>query len=152
MKKINQQRLIAIFIGVVMLASIMEVALLRTTPNNGPATAQVPDIVNRRLTLDEMRSALTSGKVVIEYFYNDTCTNCTAKENVYKEVAGSDQFHGFVVLSYGAGNETADWLLDATGTQTDLRNVTMATDLEKMLCGDEIRMFSKPNICLLQGL
>jgi len=152
MNKTNKQRLIAIFIGVVMLASMAEIGLLRNREGNTQETAKLPDVVNRKLTLLEMRDALTSGRVLIEYFYNETCANCTAKENIYKEFVASDQFKGYVVLSYGVWNETSDWMLDATGTQTKLDNISDTAQLKKLLCSDEIRMFSKPNVCVLETL
>jgi hypothetical protein len=151
MKKITIQRIMAIFIGVVMLASVAEIALLRNTPAETQQTT-LPNIVNRKLTLLEMRDTLTGGKVLIEYFYNETCTNCTAKENVYKEFVNSEQFKDYVVLSYGVWNETADWMLDAAGTQKELGNISSAADMKKLLCSDEIRMLDKPNVCVLEGL
>jgi hypothetical protein len=152
MNSTTKQRIVAIFIGVVMLASMAEIGLLRNVPGNTQEAAKLPDAVNRKLTLLEMRDALTSGKVLIEYFYNETCANCTAKENMYKEFVASDQFNGYVMLSYGVWNETSDWMLDATGTQTRLDNISDTTQLKKLICSDEIRMFSKPNVCVLESL
>lgn len=154
MNKITKQRFIAIFIGAVMLASILEVALLRNNPNNTPETAQLPDIVNRKLTLLEMRNTLGSGKVLIEYFYNESCTNCTAKENVYKEFVSSDQFKGYVILSYGASkNETADWMLDLNLEQIDLSKINTTLELENLFCDDNSTAKTmKPNVCLLKNV
>lgn len=154
MKKITSKRIMAIFIGVVMLASIAEVSLLRNTPNDQSTTTSVPSVVNRKLTLDELRSTLGSGKeVVIEYFYNESCANCGAKAEMYKSFVTSGQSSGFAVLSYGVSeNETADWMLDATGTQTSLDNVTNVGDLQKLLCSDNIRMLDKPDVCIFEQL
>jgi len=71
---------------------------------------------------------------------------------MYKEFAASDQFKGYVMLSYGVWNETSDWMLDATGTQTKLDNISDTAQLKTLLCSDNIRMSSKPNICVLEGL
>lgn len=154
MKKMTSKRIMAIFIGVVMLASIAEVALLRNTPGDKQGATSVPSVVNRKLTLDEMRSTLGSGKeVVIEYFYNESCTNCSAKVEMYKSFVTSNQFSGYAVLSYGVSeNETADWMLDATGTQTVLGNMTSVSDLQKLLCSDDVRMLDKPDVCILEQL
>jgi hypothetical protein len=152
MKKLTTQRIMAIFIGVVMLASIAEVALLRNTPN-ATVTPTLPDVVNRKLTLDEMRGVLTNGTVLIEYFYNETCTNCTTKAEMYKSFVTSDQFKGYALLSYGVLNETADWMLDLTGTQIDLTNITTTTQLENLFCDDsKVRSPNKPNVCLLKSI
>lgn len=151
MKKITGQRIMAIFIGVIMLASVAEIALLR---NNTTETEQttLPDTVNRKLTLAEMRDTLVGGKILIEYFYNETCTSCIAKEKMYMDFVSSGQFRGYAVLSHGVWNETADWILDATGTQTDLSNVSSASDMKKLICSNEIIMGNKPNVCVLEGL
>jgi hypothetical protein len=154
MKKMTSKRIMAIFIGVVMLASIAEVALLRNTPGDTPGTVNVPNVVNRKLTLDELRTTLGSGKkVLIEYFYNESCADCGARADVYKSFVVSSQFSDFAVLSYGvSGNDTADWMLDATGTQINLDNVTSVGDLQKLLCSDGVRLLDKPNVCILDQL
>ncbi|MCX6817338.1 MAG: hypothetical protein NTU57_00595 [Candidatus Aenigmarchaeota archaeon] len=148
MNNMTKKRIMAIFIGVVMLASIAEVALLRNNQTQNTEPAQLPNVINRKLTITEMRSVLLSSRALIEYFYNESCSDCAAKEALYQEFANSDNFNGYVVVSYGVYNETSDWLLDLTGTQTDLTNITTQAGLKKMFCDTDISTL-KPNVCLL---
>ena len=151
MDNINKKRFMAIFIGVVMLASILEIGFLRNNQTQNTETEQLPGVINRKLTISEMRSVLTGGRALIEYFHNESCIDCVAKEALYQEFANSDNFNGYVVVSYGAYNETSDWLLDLTGTQTDLTNITTQTSMKKMFCDTDIATV-KPNVCLLDNM
>ena len=151
MDNMTKKRIMAIFIGVVMLASVAEVALLRNNQTQTNEPEQLPNVVNRKLTITEMRSVLMSSRAIIEYFHNESCSDCAAKEALYQEFANSDNFKGYVVVSYGAYNETSDWLLDLTGTQKDLTNITTQADLKKMFCDTEIATL-KPNVCLLDSM
>jgi len=151
MKKDTKQRLIAIFIGAVMLASVAEVALLRTTPS-GQQQIQIPDVLDRKLTFDELRSALVTGRAVIEYFHNESCITCVERENLYREFAGVINSGGsYVILSYGVYNETSDWMIDLAGNQINLDGFNSTADLKKMFCSSDI-VTQKPNVCLLEEL
>ncbi len=152
MKKLAKQRIVAVFIGVVMLASIMEIALLRNTPDQGNEPQQLPGVVNRKLTLDEFRTALMTGRVVLEYFHNESCPECAAKERMYRDFAASGQFSDVVVLSYGISqNETADWLVDLSGNQIPLKDINTTADLQRLFCSDGI-VSEKPNACILEEI
>jgi hypothetical protein len=152
MKKISKQRVMAILIGAIMLASIAEVALLRNNQQQDNQPQQLPGAVNRKLSLDETRSVLTSGRILIEYFYNESCTSCAAKEGMYREFVNSDAFVGFAVLSYGVSeNETADWLIDLALNQVSLKDVNTTADMQKLFCDNSI-VSEKPNICILEGI
>jgi hypothetical protein len=153
MDNLTKKRLVAIFIGVVMLASVAEVALLRTQPAGTTTQVQVPTVVNRKLTLNEMRSVLSGGNAIIEYFHNEACDNCTARETMYQDfVKGINTDRSYVMLSYGVSeNETSDWMIDLQGTQIDLSNISDATGMKKLLCRSDVATL-KPNICVLEEL
>jgi len=152
MDNLTKKRLVAVFIGVVMLASMAEVALLRTQPGDSTTQVQVPTVVNRKLTLEEMRSVLMGGNAIIEYFHNESCDNCTAREAMYQDfIQTINTDRSYVMLSYGVSNETADWLLDLTGTQIDLSNISDAAGLKKLICRGDVATL-KPNICVLEEL
>jgi hypothetical protein len=143
----NSKRIMAIFIGVVMLASILEVSLLRTKPE-APGPVQVPDVLNRTLTPEEKVGILRSGKTLIEYFHNESCISCAIKEKMYQDFVESDQFKGYVILSYGTSqNETADWIINLDGTQIDLKGINGTADMKKLFCDDAL---IKPTACLLE--
>lgn len=155
MDNLTKKRLVAIFIGVVMLASVAEVALLRTNPAGTTTQVQVPTVVNRRLTLDEMRSVLGGGNAIIEYFHNESCDGCAAKETMYQDfVKNINTDRSYVMLSYGVTeNETSDWMIDLAGTQIDLSNISTTTEFIDLFCNcnETVRIQNfKPNICVLR--
>ena len=63
-----QQRFMAIFIGVIMVASVAGFALI-SQPPSGPKEVVVPDVIEHELTPDERVSILRTGKTLIEYYY-----------------------------------------------------------------------------------
>jgi len=109
--------------------------------------------VNRKLTLEEMRSVLTGGNAIIEYFHNESCEGCAAREAMYQDfVSTINTDRSYVMLSYGVSeNETSDWMIDLQGTQIDLSNISDATSMKKLICRNDVATL-KPNICVLEEL
>ena len=149
MERVAKQRLMAIFIGFIMVASMVGFAMMSYRPE-GPGPVILPDVLNRTLTPEERVGILRSGKVLIEYFYNGTCIECVEKEGMYRNFAGSREFKGYLILSHGiAENETMDWMLNLDGTRIDLDNVNSTKELRELFCDVAI---IKPNICILQEI
>ena len=150
MKKITQQRLMALFIGFIMLGSMVGFAMLYTRPAS-PSAVQLPYVINRTLAVEEKLSILRGGKGLIEYFYNETCADCAAKEALYQSFVTSEQFSGYVFLSYGVSNESADWMLDSIGDQFNLSQINNTADIKKLFCGTDF-VAEKPNVCVLEEI
>lgn len=149
MERVSKQRSMALFIGFIMVASMVGFAMMNYRPE-GPGPVMLPDILNRTLTPEERVGTLRSGKVIIEYFYNESCIECAEKEEVYKNFVGSREFEGYAVLSYGISeNETADWMINLDGTRIELTDINSTKDLRELFC--EVA-FIKPNICILQEI
>jgi hypothetical protein len=151
MNRILQQRIMAIFIGFIMVGSVVGFAVLYTRPA-GTATFELPEVNNRTLTTEERLGVLRSGKTLIEYFHDEACAECAAKERLYQDFVTSEQFRGYVVLSYGVSNESADWILDSVGDQFDLSAVNDTAGLKKLFCSGDFRAFDKPNVCVLEEI
>ncbi len=151
MGRIMQQRIMAIFIGFIMLGSVVGFAVLYNRPA-GPVTIEMPEVLNRTLTTEEKLSVLRNGKTLIEYFHNESCAICAAKEGLYQDFVTSEHFKGYVVLSYGVSNESADWILDSMGDRFDLLAINDTAGLKKLFCSDDFKAFDKPNVCVLEGI
>lgn len=149
MDRLAKQRFMAIFIGFIMVASMVGFAMMNYQPQ-GPAPIETPTIMNRTVTPEERVGILRSGKVLIEYFYNGSCIECIEKGNMYKNFVQSRELEGYLVLSHGiAGNETSDWMLNLDGTQIDLTDINSTKELRELFC--EVA-FVKPNICILEEI
>ena len=144
--RMGGERFMALFIGFVMVASILGFAMMRYTPE-APGPVKLPDVLNRTLTPEERVGVLRGGKVIIEYFHNGSCQDCAEKERMYMNFV--DSFRGYVMLSYGVSNETADWMINLDGTQIDLSDVNSTRELRSLFC--EVAII-KPNVCILEEI
>ncbi len=146
MKRVAKQRLMAIFVGFIMVASMMGFAMMSYRPE-GPGPVKLPNVLNRTLTPEERVGILRDGKVLIEYFYNESCIECSEKEGIYKGFVESREFKDYIILSYGISeNETMDWMLNLDGTRIDLTDINSTKGLREFFC--EVAIL-KPNICVL---
>ena len=149
MDSVSKQRFMALFIGGIMVLSMVGFAMMNYRPQ-GPAPVQTPTVLNRSVTPEERVGILRNGKVLIEYFYNSTCLECAEKETLYKNFVLSREFNGYLVLSHGvAENETMDWMLNLDGTRIDLSEINSTESLRGLFCDAAL---IKPNVCLLQEL
>ncbi len=149
MNDVAKQRIMAVFIGFIMVASMVGFAMMSYRPE-GPGPVEVPDVLNRMLTPDERVGIIRNGKVIIEYFYNVTCIECLEREGMYKDFVELKEFEGYFVLSHGTSeNETMDWMLNLDGTQIDLTGINSTRGLRELFCDVA---FIKPNICILEEI
>jgi len=79
MDQVTGQRLMAIFIGFIMVASIMGFAMMSNAPQEQP-TVEVPDVMNRELAPEEKISILRGNRVLLEYFHNESCIECLGRK------------------------------------------------------------------------
>ncbi len=149
MDKVAKQRFMAIFIGFIMVASMVGFAMLNYRPE-GPGPVVLPSVLNRTLTPEERVGILRGMKVLIEYFHNGSCIECLGKEEAYKNFVESREFKDYAILSYGISeNETMDWMLNLDGTQIDLTDINSTKGLRELFC--EVAIIT-PNICVLQEI
>src|SRR3990172_6185097 len=134
-----KERLIAIFIGLLMIMSAAGFALnsamnqgdINTTPQ-----ITVPTINTRPLTAEETVNVLNyDGKVIIEYSYQ----NHTVDQNKIAVLESFDQQNsGFVVLSEYLGNETSMNMIgiqSGQGKIVNMSNMTLSeANLMDLLC------------------
>ena len=149
MDDVGKQRLMAIFIGFIMVVGMGGFALMSQVPQE-PEPVTIPNVMERMVTPEERVSILRSGRVLIEYFHNVTCFDCIEKETMYRNFVESREFAGYLTLSYGTSqNETMDWMLNLDGTQIELEGINSPEELRELFC--EIAII-KPDICILEEL
>ena len=147
-----KERLIAIFIGLLMIMSAAGFALnsamnqgdINTTPQ-----ITVPTINTRPLTAEETVNVLNyDGKVIIEYSYQ----NHTVDQNKIAVLESfAQQNSGFVVLSEYLGNETSMNMIgiqSGQGKIVNMSNMTLSeANLMDLLCDVAIAL---PQECLMR--
>lgn len=143
----KSERFMAIFIGVIMLGSIVGFALLSTDPT-GPQAPEIPNIVKRPLTTDETLFILRSGRVLIEDFYTLDCADCFEKNMILESF--TNRFRDFIVLEEVVVNQTNETMLQmigAGGKIVSLENITINENgLLEVFCSVAI---AQPIECLI---
>jgi hypothetical protein len=142
------ERLIAIFIGLVMILSAAGFALNAALNQNNKQTPgfNVPTIVTRPLTAEEIVYVLSNeGKVIIEYSYmNDTLD--AGKVSALESFAQKQS--DFIVLEEYLGNETSLKIIGSQGRILDIGNLTLSDqNLMNTFCDMAI---AQPAECLMR--
>jgi thiol-disulfide isomerase/thioredoxin len=143
----RSERFMAIFIGVIMLGSVAGFAIISSTPPN-PQAPEIPSVVKRQLTTDETLFILRNGKVLIEDFYTEDCSDCFEKNVVLESFA--NRFRDFIVLEEVVVNQTNQTMLQmigANGKIVSLENISIEENsLLDVFCEVAI---AQPIECLL---
>ena len=138
--------MMAIFIGSLMIMSLVGFGLSSTRFNNAaPPKIDIPFVVNRELTTEEIVSLLTSGKVIIEDTYAGNCTDCAIRSQ--KLQTFFNQFSNFAVIQSLQGNETSVEIIGAQGRIRDITDMEF-TDANLMDAFCEMAI-AQPRECLL---
>lgn len=142
------ERFMAIFIGVIMLGSVIGFALMSTI-NPQQEAPEIPSIINNELSTDEVIYILRSGKVLIENFYTSDCVECLDKKIELESFV--NRFKDFTVLEnvvVNQTNETRLQMIGIGGTILKLENTTInQNNLLEKFCSVAM---SQPIECLLK--
>jgi hypothetical protein len=144
-----RERLIAIFIGLVMIVSAAGFALnaaMNQGPNQTPGF-NIPTIVTRPLTTEEIVYVLgNEGKVIIEYSYQNSTSDYMDKISALESFAQKQS--DFVVLEEYQGNETSLKIIGSQGRILDISNLTLSDqNLMNTFCDMAI---AQPAECLMR--
>jgi hypothetical protein len=142
-----KERIMAIFIGVVMVMSAAGFALNSAINQNQNQTPgfNIPTIVTRQLTTEETVYVLQNGRVLIEFLHADNCTECPDKIATLEAFA--QKLNEFVVLEEVKANETSVQIIGAGGKIEDIGNMTLSEqNLMSTFCGIAI---AQPPECLM---
>ncbi|MCX6814206.1 MAG: hypothetical protein NTY20_00930 [Candidatus Aenigmarchaeota archaeon] len=142
-----KERIMAIFIGLIMVLSAAGFALnsaMNQNPNTNPGF-DIPSIVTRQLTTDETVYVLQNGRVLIEFLYAENCTECPQKITTLEGFA--QRMNEFVVLEEVKANETSIQIIGAGGKIENIGNMTLSEqNLMSTFCGIAI---AQPPECLM---
>lgn len=142
------ERFMAIFIGVIMLSSVIGFALMSTIDPQQDAP-EIPSIVNKELSTDEIIYILRSGRVLIENFYTVDCAGCLEKKMELESFVNS--FRDFIVLENVVVNQTNEsrlQMIGSGGSILKLENITInQKNLMDNFCSVAI---AQPMECLLK--
>lgn len=138
-----KQRVFAIFVGALMILSVVGWAMVYVIPK-GNNVIQFPHIVTKKLTPEERVYVLQTGRVLIEYFYSNQTDNPDRKIMYENFVT---QYKDYAVLEEieVPENETLEQIIGKFGDSQNLGNVT-ESDLFPVFCNLAI---ATPNECLL---
>ena len=140
-----KERLMAIFIGLVMLFAVAGWALMQMIPQNPGPQFNVPTIVTRQLTTDEMLYVLQTGRVLMQYYYTTNNTDYIDDLAVLEPFASN--FNGFVVLEEVAGNSTRFEMIGIQGQIVNMEDADLSyNSLLNQFCDIAI---AQPAECLL---
>ena len=142
-----KERIMAIFIGFVMVLSAAGFALNSAINQNGNENPgfSIPTIVTRQLTTEETIYVLQNGMVLIEFLYAENCTECPGKISILEGFA--QKMTEFVVLEEVPANVTSIQIIGTGGKIEDIGNLTLSEqNLMSTFCGIAI---AQPPECLM---
>jgi hypothetical protein len=144
-----RERLIAIFVGLVMILSAAGFALnaaMNQGRNQTPGL-NIPTIVTRPLTTEEIVYVLSNqGKVIIEYSYQNSTSDYTDRISALESFAQKQS--DFVVLEEYQGNETSLKIIGSQGRILDIGNMTLSDqNLMDTFCDIAI---AQPQECIMR--
>jgi len=140
-----KERLMAIFIGLVMLLAVGGWAVMSIVPQDTGPEFNVPIIVTRELTSDEIIYVLQTGRVLIEYFYTTNTTDYLDDLPILESFTSN--FNNFVVLEEVAGNQTRFEMIGINGQILNVEDLELNYDnLLDTFCTIAI---AQPPECLL---
>ncbi len=138
----------AIFILVLMVTSVVGFSLNSASFQSAPQSPEIPPIIREPIDTQMQVLILRSGKVLIEHFYQDNCTDCLDK-NAKLEVFAS-RLEGYVVVNEVAGNESRLDMIGAGGRIVDISNQGLEyEDLIDTFC--EIAI-AQPRTCIIRDI
>lgn len=139
------QRFFAIFVAIIMILSAAGWALVYVKPQQ--PEQQIETIYDRFLSPQERIMILSSGRVLIEYFYQADCSDCLKKKEFYESFV--NKFKDFAVLEVvEQANETVDQMIGLGGNIEPLANVSQSKFMS-VFCELTIK---QPRECLLEGI
>jgi len=143
-----RESIAAIVIGAIMILSAAGFALnsaMNTAVVQTPEM-KIPTIVTKQLTTEEAVYLLRSGKVIIEYYYTENCTDCIDKKAILESFA--QRMSDFAVLQEVGANDTSLQIVGSGGKIVSLGNMTLNDqNLIDKFCDVAI---AQPSECLMR--
>ena len=146
-----KERLMALFVGLVMIGSIAGFAAVQFIPEQQAGGVEIPTVVDKFLTSEEIVYILRTGRVLIQNHYPSNCTECMVNNALLETFA--HRMEGFVVLEEVKVNETNQTKLQIIGPDgriKDLESANMTDEgLIDIFCDIS---YVQPKECLLKEI
>ena len=145
----------AIFILIIMVMSVVAYALGGANlGSNEPGTQQIPSVIREPMSTEEEMQILRTGRVLIQHFYTEDCTDCLSKNALLESFAA--RLEGYVVinevLAVEPKLEMIGWDQEhpSRGKIVDISNSSLEyEDMIDTFCGVAIL---QPRTCLLRDV
>lgn len=135
----------SLLVLVIMVMSAVGFAMNSANLSNQPETDDIPSIISYELSPQEQIQVLRTGRVLIENFYAENCTECADRNIVLNGFAARMQ--GFMVLENVLGNETRLGLIGNQGRIISLDGIEITDEnLLSVFCENAI---AQPRECLM---
>lgn len=108
----------AFFILVIMVLSAVGFAMNSASFQQEPQELEIPTVIREPLSSQEQINILRRGRVLIEHFYQENCSDCLEKNAQLEAFAG--RMEGYVVVNEVMGNESRLDMIGAGGRITSL--------------------------------
>ncbi len=145
MKKDTKERIAAIFLGLIMVTSLAGFAAMNIiTPESG-TYQRIPPVVDRELTPEEKIFVLRTGRVLLEGYFSENCTECA--EVIMLGETFANGFSDYFVFEKIRGNETRLQIIGQEGEIRELETNITEDGLLDVFC--EIAIL-QPKECLLR--
>lgn len=147
MKKDTKERAAAIFLGLIMIMSLAGFAAMNISFPTTEDTQGIPSVVDREMTPEEKIFVLRTGRVLMESFYSENCTECS-ELNILGETFANG-FPEYFVFEKVKGNETRVQIIGQGGEIRELGTNLTEDELFDVFCDIAIL---QPKECLLREL
>lgn len=145
--KFNRQAAFSIFIGVIMITSVMGFAIgsnVKTQQDN----VRIESVYDRLLTPQERISILRAGRVLIEYLHMGEFESVEKQATYENFVARFKDFVVLEVVEVEFSNQTLDQMISPDGDVIELGNVS-SSELVDVFCQTT---FVQPRECLMRSV
>ncbi len=135
----------SLLVLVIMVMSAVGFAMNSANLSNQQPTEEIPSIIDYELSPQEQIQVLRTGKVLIENFYAENCTECIDRNIILNDFASRMQ--GYLVLENIPGNETRLGMIGNQGRIIPLDDMEITDEsLLEIFCQNAI---AQPRECLM---
>ncbi len=136
----------AILILIIMVLSAVGFAMNSASFGQEPQEIEIPTVIREPIGPEQQIQILRSGRVLIEHFYQENCTDCLEK-NAQLEAFAS-RLEGYIVVNEVVGNESRLDMIGAGGRITDIEGLDLGYEsLLDTFCEVAI---AQPRACIIR--
>ncbi len=140
------ERAMAIFIGLIMVFSMVGFAATSILTDTGGQTLDIPSLLKGRIDKDSKIYVLRTGRVLIEHYYSGACQECPGINSMLESFSGKFPEYVVVAMEQVPENETLFQAIGSGGRITELDYNMTQESLLDTFCSISFKM---PRECLL---